>query len=271
MARQGDTLLPTTDTLRCWTTNGLPSYRFRLLGGCAGLQHAVFTRLGGVSSAPFASLNVSYDTQDAAGKVRENLRRVRAAMGSASLVYARQIHGETLLALHERAPVDTEIPYPLEGVDGFVSSVPRLTMMVKVADCQGVLLFDPKRRVAAAVHAGWRGSVQNIVGKAVRLMAAEFQCRPADVIAGISPSLGPCCAEFRNWRHELPERFLPYQVRPTYFDFWAISRVQLTEAGVPGENIEIAGLCTRCHPDVFYSYRGEGRTGRFAVTIGVEE
>jgi len=271
MARQLDTLLPTTETLRCRTTNGLPSYRFRLLGECAGLQHTVFTRLGGVSSAPFASLNVSYDTKDDTGKVRENLRRVRAATGSASLVYARQVHGGTLLALHERAPLDPEIPYPLEGADGFVSSVPGLTMMVKVADCQGVLLFDPKRRVAAAVHAGWRGSVQNIVGKAVRLMAAEFRCRPADVIAGISPSLGPCCAEFRNWRHELPERFLPYQVRPTYFDFWAISRAQLTEAGVTGENIEIAGLCTRCHPDVFYSYRGEGRTGRFAVTIGVEE
>jgi len=63
-------------------------------------------------------------------------------------------------------------------------------MMVKVADCQGVLLFDPRRRVAAAIHSGWRGSVQNILGKAVRLMAAEFHCRPADVIAGISPSWG---------------------------------------------------------------------------------
>jgi YfiH family protein len=271
MAGRDHTLLPTTETLRCRTNNGVPSYRFRLLGDCPGLQHAVFTRLGGVSSAPFASLNVSYDTQDDAAKVRENLRRVRAAAGTASLVYARQVHGGTLLALHERAFLDPEIPYPLEGVDGFVSSVPGLTMMVKVADCQGVLLFDPKRRVAAAVHAGWRGSVQNIVGKAVHLMAAEFQCRPRDVIAGVSPSLGPCCAEFRNWRHELPEVFLPYQVRPTYFDFWAISRSQLMEAGVPGENIEIAGLCSRCHPDVFYSYRGEGRTGRFAVTIAVEE
>jgi YfiH family protein len=271
MAGRHDTLLPTAETLRCLTTNGLPVYRFLLLDDCPGLQHAVFTRLGGVSSAPFASLNVSYDTQDDAGDVRENLRRVREATGSASLVYARQVHGGSLLALHERPPLDPEIPYPLEGVDGFVSSVPGLTMMVKVADCQGVLLFDPRRRVAAAVHAGWRGSVQNIVGKAVQLMAAEFQCRPADLIAGISPSLGPCCGEFRNWPHELPAHFLPYQVRSSYFDFWAITRAQLVQAGVPGENIEIAGLCTRCHPDVFYSYRGERRTGRFAVTIGIED
>jgi YfiH family protein len=270
MAGRHDTLLPTAETRRCLTTHGLPVYRFLLLDDCPGLQHAVFTRLGGVSSAPFASLNVSYDTQDDAGDVRENLRRVREATGSASLVYARQVHGGSLLALHERPPLDPEIPYPLEGVDGFVSSVPGLTMMVKVADCQGVLLFDPRRRVAAAVHAGWRGSVQNIVGKAVQLMTAEFQCRPADLIAGISPSLGPCCGEFRNWPHELPEHFLPYQVRPSYFDFWAITRAQLVQAGVPGENIEIAGLCTRCHPDVFYSYRGERRTGRFAVTIGIE-
>jgi YfiH family protein len=271
MAGRHETLLPTTKILRRRTTNGLPVYRFPLLDDCPGLQHAVFTRLGGVSSAPFESLNVSYDTGDDAGKVRENLRRIKEAAGSAFLVYARQTHSGTLLALHARLPLDPEIPYPLEGVDGFVSGVPGLTMMVKVADCQGVLLFDTKRRVAAAVHAGWRGSVQNIVGTAVRLMAAEFQCRPADLIAGISPSLGPCCGEFRNWPQELPEHFLPYQVRPTYFDFWAITRAQLTEAGVPGENIEIAGLCTRCHPDVFYSYRGERRTGRFAVTIGIEE
>lgn len=270
MARQLDTVLPTTKTLLCQATDGLPSYRFRLLGQCAGLHHAVFTRLGGVSSAPFTSLNVSYDTKDEAPRVRENLRRVRAATASPSLVYARQVHGSMILALHEGASLDPKLPYPLQGIDGFVSSVPGLAMMVKVADCQGVLLFDPRRRVAAAIHAGWRGSVQDIVGKAVRLMFAEFRCRPKDIIAGISPSLGPCCAEFRNWRHELPASFLPYQVRPTYFDFWAISRAQLLGAGVPGENIEIAGLCTRCHPGVFYSYRGEGRTGRFAVTIGVE-
>jgi YfiH family protein len=270
MPDQLDTVLPATETLLCHTDNGLPSYRFRLLGECPGLEHAVFTRLGGVSSTPFASLNVSYDTKDETWKVRENLRRVRAALTSPSLLYARQVHGSAILALHERPPVDHDRPYPLVGIDGFVSSVPRLAMMIKVADCQAVLLFDRKRRVAAAVHAGWRGSAQNLPGKAVRVMIADFRCRPTDIVAGISPSLGPCCAEFRNWPTELPESFLPYQVRPTYFDFWAISRAQLMEAGIPGENIEIAGLCTRCHPEVFYSYRGEGRTGRFAVTIGLE-
>jgi YfiH family protein len=270
MPDQLDTVLPATETLLRHTTNGLPSYRFRLLGQCAGLKHAVFTRLGGVSSAPFASLNVSYDTKDEVSKVRENLRRVSAALTSPSLLYARQVHGSAILALHERPPVDPDRSYPLGGVDGFVSGVPGLTMMIKVADCQAVLLFDRRRQVVAAAHAGWRGSAQNLPGKAVQVMTAEFGCRPRDIVAGISPSLGPCCAEFRNWRTELPESFLPYQVRPTYFDFWAISRAQLMEAGIPRENIEIAGLCTRCHPEVFYSYRGEGRTGRFAVTIGLK-
>jgi hypothetical protein len=270
MPDQLDAVLPATETLLRQATNGLPSYGFRLLGGCTGLKHAVFTRLGGVSSAPFTSLNVSYDTKDEAWKVRENLRRIRAALASPSLLYARQVHGSTILTLHQRPPVDPDRPYPLAGIDGFVSGVPGLAMMIKVADCQAVLLFDRRRQVAAAVHAGWRGSAQDLPGKAVRVMMREFRCRPTDIVAGISPSLGPCCAEFRNWRTELPESFLTYEVRPTYFDFWAISRAQLMEAGIPGENIEIAGLCTRCHPEVFYSYRGEGRTGRFAVTIGLE-
>jgi YfiH family protein len=270
MPDQLDAVLPTTETLLCHTTDGLPSYRFRLLSDCQGLEHAVFTRLGGVSSPPFASLNVSYDTKDETWKVRENLRRVRMALTSSSLFYSRQVHGSTILAIHERPLVDPDQPYPLVGIDGFVSRVPGLTMMIKVADCQAVLLFDGRKRVAAAVHAGWRGSAQDLLGKAVRIMIAEFRCRPADILVGISPSLGPCCAEFRNWRTELPEGFLAYQARPVYFDFWAISRAQLMEAGIPGENIEIAGLCTRCHPEVFYSYRGEGRTGRFAVTIGLE-
>jgi YfiH family protein len=144
-------------------------------------------------------------------------------------------------------------------------------MMIKVADCQAILLYDPAKRVAGIIHAGWRGSVKNIAGKAIQLMVSQFNCNPADIIAGVGPSLGPCCSEFRNWKQELPHDFSQFQVRTNYFDFWTITEIQLTESGVLRKNIEIAGLCTKCHPEVFYSYRGEGKTGRFAVAVGIKD
>ena len=117
---------------------------------------------------------------------------------------------------------------------------------------------------------GWRGSIQNILGNAVHLMITSFQSDPRDIIAGIGPSLGPCCAEFRHWQQKLPSSFTRFQVHKNHFDFWAISQHQLLEAGLLSVNIEVAALCTKCHPEVFFSYRGEGITGRFAMAIGIK-
>jgi copper oxidase (laccase) domain-containing protein len=99
-------------------------------------------------------------------------------------------------------------------------------------------------------------------------MEDELGCRPSDLLAAISPSLGPCCAEFRNFRRELPETFRDFQPTPGSFDLWAISRRQLLEAGLQPENIEFAGRCTVCECEHFFSYRAEKITGRMAAVIG---
>jgi YfiH family protein len=143
-------------------------------------------------------------------------------------------------------------------------------MMIKVADCQAVFLYDPKNKAAAIMHVGWRGSIQNILANAVHRMRTKFHSDPRDIVAGIGPSLGPCCAEFRHWQQEFPPDFARFQVQENHFDFWAISRHQLLEAGLLSESIEVAELCTKCHPEIFYSYRGEGKTGRFAMAIGIK-
>jgi YfiH family protein len=271
MTSLANTLLPGSKTLHRHLENGIPFYRFSLLSRFEELEHLVFTRHGGVSSAPFASLNVSYDTGDEATKVRENMRRVRTTSECSSLIYARQSHGKNIEVLTQKPHLDPAVPYPLDGKDGFITQLPGLLMMIKVADCQAILLYDPKKKVAAIVHAGWRGSVNNIAANAAQLMQTHFKSKARDIIAGVGPSLGPCCAEFRNWPQELPPRFSSFQTSKNYFDFWAISQHQLLEAGLGRENIEVAGLCTRCHPQVFYSYRGEGHTGRFAVAIGIKD
>jgi YfiH family protein len=270
MAPSANSALPPSETLQPHVENGIPFYKFKRFSEFVELEHLIFTRLGGVSSPPFASLNVSYDTGDEADKVRENLRRIRAAANCSSLIYARQNHSSHIAVLLQYPRFDPAVPYPLHGKDGFITRLPGLLMMIKVADCQAIFLYDPRNRVAAIIHAGWRGSTQNILGIAVQLMGISFQSDPRDIIAGIGPSLGPCCAEFRHWQQELPPSFTRFQVHKNQFDFWAISQHQLLEAGLLSENIEVAGLCTKCHPEVFFSYRGEGKTGRFAMALAIK-
>jgi copper oxidase (laccase) domain-containing protein len=89
------------------------------------------------------------------------------------------------------------------------------------------------------------------------------------MVAGIGPSLGPCCAEFVNYTREIPRRFWHYRVSECHFDFWAITRAQLCQAGVVADNVYTSEICTRCNPQAFYSYRGQRVTGRFAAAIGL--
>jgi copper oxidase (laccase) domain-containing protein len=130
------------------------------------------------------------------------------------------------------------------------------------------MLYDPVRAVIANIHSGWRGSIADIIGRTVAVMQQRFGCRPAEIVAGIGPSLGPCCAEFVNYRKEIPATLWSYQVSPNHFDFWALSRDQLVRAGLRPGHIETGGICTRCHSDLFFSYRAAQQTGRMAAVIG---
>jgi copper oxidase (laccase) domain-containing protein len=102
-------------------------------------------------------------------------------------------------------------------------------------------------------------------------MRERFGCRPSDIRAGIGPSLGPCCAEFVNYRTEIPEALWGYRRDGVLFDFWAMTRGQLTRSGVREAHIETSGICTRCRTDLFFSHRGEKHTGRFPAVIGIKK
>jgi len=99
-------------------------------------------------------------------------------------------------------------------------------------------------------------------------MVVEFECQPQNMVCGVGPSLGPCCAEFINYQKEIPETLWKYCGSDYRFDFWQMSLDQLTAAGVRPENISMAGICTKCNQHLFFSYRGERNTGRFAAVIG---
>ena len=245
-------------------------YRFALLSGFPELVHGVFTRDGGTSAPPFDSLNTSYGVGDDDRRVAANRQIIASWTGGMRLAAIRQVHGTRVHDFDDPGADHTPGRRPAPEADAAVTRRPGTALLVQVADCQPVMLYDPRRKVVANVHSGWRGSIENIIGRTVAAMAADFGCRPRDLVAGIGPSLGPCCAEFVNYAVEIPKAFWCYRRGANHFDFWAASRDQLTAAGVPEGSIEIGGICTRCHPRLFFSYRQQHKTGRFGAVIGLK-
>lgn len=246
--------------------NGLRLYRFPRLSAFPEVIHGVFTRQGGVSRGPYHSLNVSLAVGDLPSQVEENLRRVQQTLNLDGLVSATQVHGcnEAVIQAGYTAP-SGEIP----EVDILITAQPGLGLVIKQADCQAVMFYDPEHRVVAQTHCGWRGQVGGVLRETVSRLAFHFHSRPQALQAAIGPGLGPCCAEFRHYRQEFPPELWKYQVRPGYFDLWQLSFDQLTAAGIKPDNIEVATLCTRCRPTEFFSYRREGVTGRQAAVIAL--
>ena len=232
------------------------------------IPHAMLCRCGGVSSNSFATLNLNFGVSDDSDNVKVNRQRLKQCLGIDYLVSAVQVHGDQVVIV-EDIKQDTEFA----EADGLITSEPGVGLLIQQADCQAVLLHDPVQKVIAAVHNGWRGSTLNIIAKTVAAMEGYYGVNPKNLKAVISPSLGPCCAEFINFQQELPKSFHARQVTPCHFDFWAISRDQLKEAGLKDTNIETAGICTVCSKD-FFSYRravrqGSGVTGRNGSVIAL--
>ena len=238
----------------------------------AGIAHGFFDRRGGVSKAPFDSLDVGHGEGKDEHLVAENRNRVLKCFSSMNaLSPLKQVHGDRIVRAEAGWGRRDGLPdEKAPEADAVISNVPGLLLMIQTADCQPVLLWDPEHHAVGAVHSGWRGSVANIVGKTVTAMEDAFGTRPEALRVGVGASLGPCCAEFVNFRLELPEAFHSYETSENRFDFWAITKAQLLDAGVDKANIGFLGACTRCG-EHWFSFRRERETGRLAAVIGVPE
>jgi len=246
-------------------------FQFAPFASIPGLVHMVLGRNGGASRPPFDGSNVSLGVGDAPEAVAANRKRLRQMTGGIH-IYTRQNHGTTIRVIRQeslsaKAPIQTA---PQEA-DALITDVPGVRLLIQTADCQAVMLTDPEARVAANVHCGWRGNVADIVGRTVACMVTDFGCRPQRMVAAIGPSLGPCCAEFVNYEREIPPSLWPFRFGRHHFDLWAISRHQLHRTGIARDHIHTAGICTRCNPHLFFSYRAARQTGRFAALIGWDE
>ena len=248
-------------------SNGVPVFRFPHLEIYPEIRHGIFTRKGGFSKGPFESLNISLNVGDDEVDVKLNKVLIAQCMDEENVVCAEQRHGTEVL-IFSKIRKDATAKAPFKG-DAMVTDIKNKILAIQVADCQAILIYDPLKRVIANIHSGWRGGIYNIIGRTVEAMKNCFGSSPSDIIAGISPSLGPCCAEFVNYKHEIPEKLWRYKTGADYFDFWRMSCDQLYETGVLRKNICLSNICTRCNTDFFYSFRKNRTTGRFATCIGL--
>ncbi len=250
--------------------DGIVLYRFREPSGAKRLNHAVLTRIGGVSQTPFATLNLGHTVGDDLAAVEENHRRALGALGliPGEVVSPYQVHGARV-GIVGQAHLGAVQP----ATDALVTGVPSVPLLMRFGDCAPILFFDPVRRVIGMAHAGWRGVVAGSVGATVRAMVERLNCVPGDIWAGIGPTIGPCCYEVGLEVVEAVEAACPagsdvlhYVDEQLHLDLPAAVQAQLCAAGV--RQIESANLCTACHVDEFFSHRAErGRTGRFGIVM----
>jgi polyphenol oxidase len=242
----------------------------------AGFTNGFSTRLGGVSAFPEGDLNLAGFDEDTAENIHENRRRFLAAFdGNFRLATAWQVHGDNIRLMWNESDIeDSEV-----RADGLISDLSSVLVGVKTADCVPVLFGDPVTNAFAAVHAGWRGTAQSIVSKAMEKMNATHGSVPADLICAIGPAA--TCenyeigAEVIDAFKHFPESrnyFNPTRDGHALIDLHLANKDQLTAAGVDPEKIFTAPFCTMERTDLFFSYRIEkkryGKTGRLLSVIG---
>jgi len=244
----------------------------------AGFVNGFSTRLGGVSPFPENSLNLAGFNEDTAENIHENRRRFLSLFsGGFELALAWQVHDNNIRLVRKRGDIgDSDA-----RSDAVVSDLTGVLAGVKTADCVPVLIGDPRTGAYAAVHAGWRGTLQSIVKKAVGELERIYGSNQTDLIAAIGPAAGcdnyeigqDVIDDFRNnFGSDSDKYFTPTREGHALVDLHAANHDQLLAAGVRRESIHIAPFCTMERPDLFFSYRLEkqkyGKTGRLLSVVG---
>jgi YfiH family protein len=294
---------PTASDAKNWTTRrakGAITLAAQSFARLPWLVHGFSTRLdtiGGKKAAPF---NLGFTENETRATVAERRGRFAASIGAANwpLFTARQFHSDVIHII-----ADARVPAEPPRADALLTQVSGILLAVQTADCAPILLVDTRHRAIAAIHAGWRGTLARIVQKVLGKMRMTFGTRPADVLAVIGPSIGPCCYEvgpevaqafagqfdaakewFEGpfdrlafgeepnplpWLNMMPPGHQPPPPR-VQLDLRAANRWQLLDAGVPRGRIVVSPLCTACHTDLLFSYRREGAAaGRLMAAIGL--
>jgi hypothetical protein len=239
------------------------------------VKQGVFTRRGGVSSAPWHSLNLGGSVGDDPAHVVENRLRVFNSMGRdpESIHDVWLVHGTDIVYADSPRPIRE----PSARADIIFTDNPNVSLFMRFGDCVPILLHDPKRKVIGIAHAGWMGTLRGVVNSAVQGMQSHYGCDPKNIVAGIGPSIGvdhyevgaDVVSQFQEKYNHHADQILQVRNGSTYLDLWTANAIQLQKAGV--EQIQVSGVCTACHLDDWFSHRAEkGKTGRFGALMALQ-
>ena len=281
-----------------WTSKsrgGLRILQASALAKLPWLVHGFSTRVGGVSELKGRRvLNLGFTEWDSRGNVRENRRRLQAAVGGEEMKLAPvlQFHSDSIVRFDKA-------PGAPARADASITNKGGLLLAIQTADCVPILLVDARKRAVGAVHAGWRGTLARIVEKAIGRMQMEFGSKPEELLAAVGPAIGGCCYEvgtevaaafsgqFANaaeffdelrtgdepnplqWLNMMPPGHQP-PPKKVLLDLKKANRAQLLNAGVAEKNIFVSELCTGCQRNLLFSYRKEGaQSGRMMAVVGI--
>ncbi len=265
-----------TDECTLEHADGVPLIRFRAFRPFAFMDVAFSTRFGGVSAGYLSELNLGFGRGDSDGTVAENYRLFCQSMGVPveSLVLSDQVHGTKIAVASKEDTCQGKIEKRWKGIDGLMTNEREVCLATSYADCVPLFFADPVKRVIASSHSGWRGTVARIGQKTVEKMGEKFGSKAENIIVVIGPSICQNCYEVSRdvieaFRESYTERqigqisYCSDPFRQKYqLNLWKANALQMEEAGLLPEHIHISGVCTCCHPELFFSHRAShGKRG----------
>ena len=275
--------LPKTKTLSSRQEGAVLYYSFPAFDALGFVRHGFSTRLGGVSEGTFASMNLSFTRGDDEAAVRENFHRFCAAIrvNAEDVVISAQTHTanvKIVTAQDRGRGITRDKEYT--DIDGLITNDPNVVLCTQYADCVPLFFVDPVKRVVATSHAGWRGTAAGIAAVTVEKMVAAFGCNPQDILTGIGPSIGYCCFEVDTPVYDAfcqvpvfdEGCFTANPGDKFHINLQEVNRRWMLKSGIKPEHITVTDLCTKCHPDVFWSHRitGDAR-GSLAAFIALAD
>ena len=264
--------------------NGVVWLEFPALAKTGMVKHGFSTRLGGVSEGEFSTMNFTFTRGDNPDHVKENYRRMSEALlvDEKKMVLSWQTHTTNVRAVTEEDAgkgIWRERDY--QDVDGLVTNVPGITLVTFFADCVPLYVIDPVHRAIGLSHSGWRGTVERMGEKTLKVMEKEYGTRAEDVVVGIGPSICQDCFEVGPevadafagafQKEKLPCLYYKKENGKYQLDLWKANEMIFQEAGVAREKIHVTDICTHCNPELLFSHRAVGtRRGNLAAFLCLE-
>lgn len=246
--------------------------------------HGFSCRLGGISKAPYATLDMGLHVGDSSEDVLANRKLFLSFLHIKSdrIVAAEQVHGNRVARVGRSELGAGALYYATacKETDALITDVPGIPLFMCFADCVPLFFYDKEKHAIGLAHAGWKGTIASVAKETVQAMTTEFHTKPSDLLVGIGPSIGPCCFSvgedvadaFRSYYGEDVHGILQEKEGKTHINLWEANRLQLKQAGVLPGNIFSSDTCTSCQHAWYYSYRADGgKTGRMGAVIALQE